>query len=65
MIQTTNFRSTAIARAEYDGDAQQLTVVFAKGGQETIRGVNPAEFRAFSEADSAGQFYNQNLKNRR
>jgi hypothetical protein len=54
--------SSNIQSAAYDDETQELTIVFAHGGEYVYEGVNTNEVEAFSAAPSAGKFLNSSIK---
>jgi hypothetical protein len=62
-MQSHVFRSSsAIASARYNPETGQLDVTFHSGRTYTHEGVPEDEVEAFFAADSAGRFYQQNIK---
>lgn len=51
--------SSNIEQAEYDADAQTLTVTFRSGADYVYSGVPPSVWRQFGLAGSKGQFLNR------
>lgn len=46
----------------YDKENAQLTVNWAKGGSTTYDGVSQKTFEEMDNAESAGKYYNANIK---
>ncbi len=62
MSETVQVRSSAISSLNYDEKSMQLTIVFKKGGTETLRNISRKQFNAFKSAPSAGLYYNQHFR---
>lgn len=54
--------SSNIAGAGYDPEGQRLTVVFMSGRRYTYEEVPQDIYEALLQADSAGKFFNSNIK---
>jgi hypothetical protein len=54
--------STALNRATYDTDTQELTVEFAGGDEYTFSGVPQSVYDGLITARSAGRFYHAVIK---
>ncbi len=54
--------SSNIAQIGYDGDARELRVRFNSGAEYVYSEVPGTVFADFLDADSKGQFLNQNIK---
>ena len=62
MRDVTFAASSNIQSAIYDDETQELTILFAHGGEYTYESVDANEVEAFSRADSAGKFLNASIK---
>jgi hypothetical protein len=55
--------SNAISRLEYDADARELTVTFARdGSQYTIAGITELEAYRWAHSGSPGKYFNANIR---
>lgn len=59
---TFDIQSSAVERMAYDTDCEELTIVYAGGGEYRYMDVPFNVAIAASEADSVGQYVNQNIK---
>lgn len=57
-----SFLSSMLDGATYDDQTKTLTVDFNNGRQYTLEGVPPETWEGLKTAQSAGQYFNQNLK---
>lgn len=64
-VQTTNFNSSAIRQATFDPETGVMVVTFTGGSESTVHDVTLAQFREFSNSDSAGRYWNLNFKQAR
>ncbi|MEB3281244.1 MAG: KTSC domain-containing protein [Lyngbya sp.] len=56
------FNSSVLSFGLYERDTQELTLEFQSGKDYTYRNISPEVWEEFKEAESAGQFYNREIK---
>ena len=54
--------STAIARLDYDDDENMLFLTFTDGKQYIIENFPAIEYARWKSAESAGLYFNQNVR---
>lgn len=57
-------KSSAIKEATYDSSTQELNVTFSSGSKIIHEGVSERDAENFARAESAGKFYNKNIRDR-
>ena len=63
-LRTENLSSTAISRASWDDETQELELVFTNGGSYTFENVPEHIYEGLITARSAGSYYAQQIKGR-
>ena len=61
---TARLSSSWLRQASYDPDTKQLELITGKGQTYTFEEVPPDIFQRLQDAPSAGEFFNQNIKDR-
>jgi len=61
---TENLNSSAISRASWDDETQELELVFASGQAYTFENVPEHIYEGLITARSAGSYYAQQIKGR-
>lgn len=61
-IVSTPIKSQLISAVEYIVSTKQLGVEFASGKQYVYEGVTPAEYTELVNAQSVGQYFNENIR---
>jgi hypothetical protein len=56
--------SSAIARLDYDRDAEEMHVTFHHGGSYTISGMSEIEAHRWANSDSVGRYFNSYIRGR-
>jgi hypothetical protein len=56
------FNSSVLSFGLYERDTQELTLEFQSGKDYTYRNITPEVWEEFKESESAGQFYNREIK---
>lgn len=56
------FNSSVLKFGLYEPDTEELTLEFQSGKNYTYRDISPDLWKEFKEAESTGQFYNQEIK---
>jgi lysyl-tRNA synthetase class 2 len=54
--------SSMMTQVEYDDDAQELDILFASGKRYRYFGVPPDIYAELLDAESKGQFFNEEIK---
>jgi len=63
MPQWQQLESSNLKRCSYDIETEVLQIQFVSGKVYTYQGVPASVFNGLLEAPSAGQYFNQNIKN--
>ena len=61
-MESLDFNTSRIKRAEFDNDSLELTIEFAKGGTYKYRDVDYNTWLGFVGATSPGRFFDSNIK---
>ena len=62
MIIEKELKSSAIKEIRYDEDLRNLTITFTSGGKYDYPEVPKCEVEGLIKAESAGKYFNQNIK---
>ena len=62
MIRTESISSSAISKASYDDETQEMQIVFTNGGPYTFYGVPQEIFEGLLFASSPGRYYHSVIK---
>ena len=62
MIIEKELKSSAIREIRYDEDLRNLTITFRSGGKYDYPEVPKYEVEGLIKAESAGKYFNQNIK---